>query len=845
MSLREVKAACPYCGTGCGVIVQARDEQIIAVRGDPDHPANFGKLCPKGQTLHLTATGEVVARARLSHPQLRVARGAPRARVNWETALDYASERFAEVIRQRGPDAVAFYVSGQLLTEDYYVFNKLARALVGTNNIDSNSRLCMSSAVVGYKRTLGADAPPGCYEDLEVADCVFIAGANPAAAHPVLFGRLLEAKRRRGTRLIVADPRRTESATAADLHLPVRTGTDLWLFSAMLAVMLRDGLTNAVFVAEHTRGFEQVAAAARSVSLADAERVTGVSAESIERAARWFARAPSTLSLYCQGLNQSSHGSDNNAALIHLHLATGQIGRPGAGPFSLTGQPNAMGGRETGTMATLLPGHRDPADAADRTAVAAQWGVEALPDRRGLTAVEMFEACERGEIGALWIACTNPAQSLPDLARVHDALRRVPFIVLQDAFAQTETAAFADLLLPAATFGEREGTSTNSERRITLSRAAVRAPGEARADWQIAADFATRLAQRIRPEMAPRFAFADASAVFDEYRRFTVGRDLDIGGLDYATLERHGPQQWPMAAGSRSGTARLYRDHRFATTDGRAHFVPFDLRGPAEVLTTEYPLALTTVRLRDQWHGASRSGEATTLEMPVAAVELACATLARLGLVDDDLVELSTPRGRVLLPVRANDALAKDAASVAMHYGARWLPASEAGVNLLTSAALDPLSLQPELKFTPARVARIELAWHAAVIGAVAADRAGTVLDVLRACGRACAYASVARFGRDPARPGLVLLVANSTPDAALLETARAAFVIAPDAPALRDARAGRARTVSVRDGRLAAALLEGRTRADIGAWSVYRRLIDQGIDCSQRSLRELFAPAG
>ena len=480
--LRESKSACPYCGTGCGVIVQARGNQIVGVRGDPTHPANLGKLCPKGQTLHLTATQDVLARARLLHPQLRDSRAAPRRRVGWDAALDHAADRFAQVLRERGPDAVAFYVSGQLLTEDYYVFNKLARAVVGTNNIDSNSRLCMSSAVVGYKRTLGADAPPCSYEDLELADCVFVAGANPAAAHPVLFGRLLEAKRRRGTRLIVADPRRTESAAAADLHLPVRPGTDLWLFTAMLGVMLRDGLVNDSFIAEHTEGFEPVAALARQLALADAQRITGVPAPDLERAARWFARAPAALSLYCQGLNQSTHGTDNNAALIHLHLATGQIGRAGAGPFSLTGQPNAMGGRETGTMATLLPGHRDPMDQADRIDLARRWGVDTLPARRGLSAVEMFDACANGDIGALWIACTNPAQSLPDLARVHAALRRVPFVVVQDAFANTETAVFADLLLPAATFGEREGTSTNSERRITLSRAAVEALGAARAD---------------------------------------------------------------------------------------------------------------------------------------------------------------------------------------------------------------------------------------------------------------------------------------------------------------------------------------------------------------------------
>jgi assimilatory nitrate reductase catalytic subunit len=738
-----------------------------------------------------------------------------------------------------------------LLTEDYYVFNKLARALVGTNNIDSNSRLCMSSAVVGYKRAFGADAPPCAYEDLDLADCIFIAGANPAAAHPVLFGRLLENKRRRGTRLIVADPRRTESAAAADLFLPVRPGTDLWLFTAMLGVMLRDGLTNAEFIAAHTEGFDAVAALARSLSLVEAQRFTGVNADDIERAARWFARAPASLSLYCQGLNQSSHGSDNNNALINLHLTTGQIGRAGAGPFSLTGQPNAMGGRETGTMATLLPGHRDPTNASDRADLASHWGLDSLPAQPGLTAVQMFDACVRGEIGALWIACTNPAQSLPNLTDVHEALRRVPFVVVQEAFAQSETASFADVLLPAATFGEREGTSTNSERRITLSRAAVAPPGEARADWNIAADFARRLAARVDPQRAGAFSFANASVVFDEYRQLTIGRDLDIGGLDYDVLERAGPQQWPLprerthtSGAPASGTARLYTDRCFATSSGRARFVAYALRGPAEVCDTAFPVALTTVRLRDQWHGASRSGEVSTLEMPAACVEVSPATLAGLRIDDDDLVELATARGRVILPARANENIARGVASVPMHFGARWLPAARGGINELTSAALDPMSAQPELKHAAARVVRADPGWHAALLGCTRPERLGAVLDTLRAFGQACAYASIVRFGRDTARVGVALLAAHDTRVADLIDAFRTSFSIAPDAPTLRDARAGRSRTVWMVDGRLMAALMEGRARADVRAWSVYRRLIDQGIDCSQRSLRELFAPA-
>jgi assimilatory nitrate reductase catalytic subunit len=498
-------------------------------------------------------------------------------------------------------------------------------------------------------------------------------------------------------------------------------------------------------------------------------------------------------------------------------------------------------------MATLLPGHRDPDDEGDRAELARIWGIDALTARPGLTAVELFDACARGDIAALWIACTNPAQSLPDLARVHEALQRVPFVVVQDAFADTETAPFADLLLPAATFGEREGTSTNSERRITLSRAAVVPPGEARPDWRIAADFAQRLAARTRPERAALFAFDQARAVFEEYRSTTRGRDLDIGGVDFDLLEQEGPQQWPLPAGAgvRPGTARLYTDGRFATPDGRARFVPYTLHGPAEATDASVPLALTTVRLRDQWHGASRTGEAATLELPPAMLDVAPATLAAMGLADDDLVEIVTARGRLVLPVRADEASAPGVASVPMHFGTRWLPASAAGVNALTSAALDPFSRQPELKHAAARVARIDLAWHAALVGRVAAAAAADVLAALRGQVASCSYGAIVRFGRDAERVGIAVLAAHASRQAQLVETARRAFEIESDAPALRDARAGRTRTVALAAGRIRAALLEGRTRADVRAWNVYRRLIDQGTDCSQCSWRELFAPAG
>ena len=476
--MTDTRSTCPYCGVGCGVIIESEGTQITGVRGDPDHPANFGRLCTKGSTLHLTASAPITRQTRLLRPMQRARRGEAPQPLGWDAALDEAAGRFAGIVQAHGPDAVGFYVSGQLLTEDYYVFNKLAKGLVGTNNIDTNSRLCMSSAVAGYKQTLGADAPPACYDDLRHAQCLFIVGSNTAWAHPILFRRIEDAKAANpALKIVVADPRRTDTVEIADLFLPLQPGTDVMLFNGMLHLMLREGWIDADYIAARTSGFDSAEGHGRAT--ARPRRWRGSAAcrpSSLLEAARLFATSPATLSLYCQGLNQSSSGTAKNAALINLHLATGQIGRAGAGPFSLTGQPNAMGGREVGGLANLLSAHRDLANPAHRAEVAALWGVPSVPEKPGKTAVEMFQAAADGEIRALWIACTNPAQSMPDQATVRRALERAEFVVVQEAFATTATCAYADLLLPATTWGEKEGTVTNSERRISRVRPAVPRP---------------------------------------------------------------------------------------------------------------------------------------------------------------------------------------------------------------------------------------------------------------------------------------------------------------------------------------------------------------------------------
>src|SRR5450830_195468 len=424
LKAKEVKSTCCYCGVGCGVLIQTEQGKITGVRGDPEHPANFGRLCTKGATLHLSTRPE----ARLLYPELRRNRTDMRQRASWDESLDYVAERFAEIIREHGPDAVAFYISGQLLTEDYYVFNKLAKGLIGTNNVDTNSRLCMSSAVSGYKATLGADAPPACYEDIDHAACLFIAGSNTAYAHPILYRRIEDAKAKNpNMKIIVVDPRLTDTAQAADLHLAILPGTDVALFNGMLHVMLWEGLLDMAYINAHTEGFEALKNTVREYTPKMVADICGIKEADILTAAKWFGAGP-TLSMYCQGLNQSSSGTDKNAALINLHLATGQIGKPGTGPFSLTGQPNAMGGREVGGMANLLSGHRDLANPEHRAEVAKLWGIESVPEHPGKTAVEMFKAIEEGSIKAVWIACTNPAQSMPDLNSVLAALDKAELV---------------------------------------------------------------------------------------------------------------------------------------------------------------------------------------------------------------------------------------------------------------------------------------------------------------------------------------------------------------------------------------------------------------------------------
>ncbi|VVM99159.1 Nitrate reductase [Pseudomonas fluorescens] len=805
---RQITAStCCYCGVGCGVLIEHDGERILGVSGDPAHPANFGKLCSKGSTLHLT--GDLAARA--LYPELRLGKGLARGRTDWDTALDHAASVFAKTIAEHGPDSVAFYISGQLLTEDYYSFNKLARALVGTNNIDSNSRLCMSSAVVGYKRSLGADAPPCSYEDLELSDCVMIAGSNMAYAHPVLFRRLEEAKSRRPQmKVIVIDPRRTDTCDLADLHLAILPGTDVALFHGILHVLLWEDWVDRDFIKAHTEGLGELKNLVRDYTPPIVSQLCGISVEQLQQCAEWVGTSPSFLSLWCMGLNQSTAGSAKNSALINLHLATGQIGRPGAGPFSLTGQPNAMGGRETGSLSNLLPGHREAANAGHRAEVAAYWGVDQLPEKPGLTAIELFEQVRSGTIKALWIACTNPAQSMPDQNAVRAALQACPFVVLQEAFRTTETAAFADLLLPAASWGEKDGTVTNSERRISHVRQAIAAPGEARPDWAITVDFAQRLEKHLHPERTSLFAFETPAQLFDEYKHLTRGRDLDLSGLSHALIDRLGPQQWPFPAGASQGTARLYRDGIFPTASGRARFVADAYLAAREQRDGPFPLTLITGRLRDQWHGMSRTGTAAQLfgHVSEAVLSLHPDDLRGHELQSGDLVSLNSRRGALIVAVASDDSVRPGQAFMPMHWGDRFL---KGGVNTITQPAFDPLSKQPELKHTGVRIEPVALPWKLFVL---IEGNVQQHFETLRPLCEAFSYVSLSLTGRE--RPALLIRAASATaPDPQLLRDIDTCLGL-NDGPVLAydDPRRSIGKRVRIEHGRITAIRLAGETLA-------------------------------
>ncbi len=683
-----MRTLCPYCGTGCGLIVRAEGGRLSAVEGDPIHPVSHGRTCRK--PLELAAA--VHAPDRATAPLWREDREGRFEPIGWAETMT----RLADRLRAYDPGEIAFYISGQLLTEDYYAVNKLAKGFMATNNVDSNSRLCMSSAVAGYQGAFGFDGPPPAYADLALADCLLLLGSNAAACHPILWSRIRE-RQAEGAFVICVDPRPTPTAAGSDLHLAVRPGTDLPLLNAMLHTIVRDGLLDQAFIDRHTTGFAETAAVAAAWPPDRAAEVCGVAAADIELAARRFAGAGGAMALWSMGANQSTVGTRKNRALINLCLATGQIGRPGAGPLSLTGQPNAMGGRESGGLAHLLPGYREVTNAGDRAAMEAHWStpgpIGAVP---GLTATEIFEP---GRVKAIWIVATNPAVSMPDSARVRAALDQAELVVVQDAHHPTETSSLAHVMLPAAAWPEKEGAMTNSERRVGLVRKLLDPPGDALADWQIFA----RLGRALGHDEA--FAWPNAAAVYDEFAASTAGRPCDVSGLSHARLRQEGSVQWPCPAAEHDGTARLYADRRFPTPDGRARFAATEHAPPAEAPTADFPLVLTTGRIAEQWHTMTRTGKAAALRTGDPFVELH--PLDAPGIAEGDEVRIVSARGELVVRARLVDRLPRGVAFAPFHWGLLHSPAGAGQLNRATHGAVDPISRQPELKAAAVRVERV------------------------------------------------------------------------------------------------------------------------------------------
>lgn len=691
------KTTCSYCGVGCGIVVKKNRKGKIVVEGDKDHPVNKGMLCSKGMNLHYAMQDQS---DRLLYPEMRYSRNHPYQRVSWDDAMKRAAAVFKSIIQTYGPDAVGFYVSGQCLTEEYYLANKLVKGFLGTNNIDTNSRLCMSSAVAGYAKMLGEDSVPVAYEDIELSDCMFITGANPAWCHPILFRRIEAHKQNNpNVKIIVVDPRKTQTCDLADLHLQITPGTDIYLYNAIARVLIENGEIDFDFITNHTEDFEKYKETVFNVSVAEAAACCDVAESDIRLAASYIAASKGFLTLWAMGLNQSVIGVNKNLALISLNLITGHIGKPGSGPFSLTGQPNAMGGREVGGLATMLAAHRTYANPAHRKEVAEFWNVPSISEKPGLTATQMIEALERGELKAVWIICTNPLVSLPDARRAEAALRKARFVVVQDISNKSDTLEFADLVLPAAGHFEKEGTMTNSERRISHLSKVMDAPGEALPDTEILIRFAKAMGFH-------GFDFQSNAEIFDEHTRLTKGTNLDISGLTYDRLKAEGTTQWPVPSLGHAGTPRLFTDKKFFTGSGKAKFYPFD--NPAnqsEPLSPDFPLILTTGRIRDQWHTMTKTGKVNKLKQHIAKpyLEIHPDDALIRSITDGAVVEIENFRGKVQVIARVTTDIKRGVVFLPMHWG-KLLQKDLGRANNLTSTLVDPVSKEPDFKFAAVEV---------------------------------------------------------------------------------------------------------------------------------------------
>jgi assimilatory nitrate reductase catalytic subunit len=698
-----IRTTCPYCGVGCGVLAAPDGRGGAAISGDPAHPANFGRLCSKGSALGETLGLET----RLLHPMQRQPDGSF-VQTSWDSALDQVAGKFMDVVRDHGPEAVAFYLSGQLLTEDYYVANKLMKGFLGSANVDTNSRLCMASSVAGHRRAFGADTVPGTYSDLDQADLIVLVGSNTAWCHPILFQRMAGNRRERGAKIVVIDPRRTATTEEADLFLPVKPGMDTVVFSGLLAFLADRSKLDHAYIDAHTEGFDKALARAREIApdIQTVSRLTGLAGDVLASFFALFAATEKVVTCYSQGVNQSAQGTDKVNAIINCHLATGRIGKPGMGPFSLTGQPNAMGGREVGGLANQLAAHMNFTP-PEVERVGRFWNATRMARREGLKAVQMFEAISQGKIKALWVMATNPAVSLPDAGRVRNALRNLDALIVSENVRSNDTVSSgAHILLPAAAWAEKDGTVTNSERRISRQRAFLPLPGEARPDWWIVSEVARRMG------FGDAFPYTCAADIFREHAALSAfendgTRDFDIGALaeiDNEEFDRLDPVQWPQAARSTEET-RFFAQGDFFTANRKARFIAPDNPALKEDTSEDYPLRLNTGRVRDQWHTMTRTGLSPRLgnHLPEPYVEVHPEDAARYGLQDGGFARLNSRYGSSVLKIQLNDGQQRGSVFVPIHWNDET--ASLARIGELVMPATDPFSGQPEAKATPVAIA--------------------------------------------------------------------------------------------------------------------------------------------
>ncbi|MCR8560290.1 molybdopterin-dependent oxidoreductase [Mucilaginibacter sp. BJC16-A38] len=695
--VNQLTSTCCYCGVGCGVVVNKEKNGSITLTGDKDHPVNKGMLCSKGLNLHYTVNDKS---DRLLYPQMRYNKNMPMQRVSWDDALERTAAVFKTFINKYGPDSVAFYASGQCLTEEYYVVNKLMKGFIGSNNIDTNSRLCMSSAVAAYKIALGEDSVPVCYDDIELADCLLIMGGNPAWCHPILWRRVEAHKAANpDVKIIIVDPRVTDSCANADLHLQINPGTDITLNHAIGRLLIENGDIDFNFIKDHAEGFEAYSEIVFSNSLFDAAKTCGLTESDIRLAAKYIGDAKGFITMWTMGLNQSAIGVNKNLSLINLNLITGHIGKPGSGPLSLTGQPNAMGGREVGGLANLLPAHRDLSNPLHREEVQKFWGSKPIQPKPGLTATEMFEALNDGRLKAIWIMCTNPLTSLPNVRLAEEALKKAKFVVVQEISNKPETLAYADVILPAAAWAEKEGTMTNSERRISYLNKIVEPSGEAIADAEIICCFARKMGYK-------GFDFENPAAIYAEHVKLTRNTNIDISGLSYEILKERKTVQWPYKKkGPPDGKPRLFTDHNFYRASKKALISAVPDTLTSEMPNNDFPLILTTGRIRDQWHTMSKTGKVNKLNQHYkqAFLEIHPDDAQILGLKELDIAVITSRRGEVRVQAKISPQIKKGVVFLPMHWG-KILGSDLNRANNLTSDLVDPISKEPDFKYCAVNV---------------------------------------------------------------------------------------------------------------------------------------------